>query len=212
MVRLLIATRSRHKLREIRTILGEVPGLDLVDLPGAAVPRSEAEEGIERFDTFEENARAKAAYFRDITGLPTVADDSGLVVDALDGGPGVRSKRFAPGTEGLEPDERDRRNNEHLLELLGDLPLRARTARYVCVAALARADGRVETFRGGVEGRILDGPRGQGGFGYDPLFFHPGLDRTFGQATPEEKEAESHRGQAFRALARFLRSEWGVQP
>ena len=200
-MRLLVATRSGHKLREIRTILGEVPGVELLDLNDVGVGYAADEEEIEVFETFEENAAAKARYFRDRTGMPTVADDSGLVVDALDGAPGVHSKRFAPPSRDLSPEDRDRANNEHLLELLGDLELPQRTARYVCVAVLEPGG---TALRGEVEGLILDEPRGEGGFGYDPLFFHPPAGRTFGELSAREKDQRSHRGAAFRALASHL--------
>ncbi len=200
-MRLLVATRSGHKLREIRTILREFASMRLLDLNDAGVPYAEEEEEIEVFDSFEENARAKARFFRRRTGLLTVADDSGLVVDALNGQPGIHSKRFAPNTGGLSPLERDRANNAHLVELLRPLELAERTARYVCVVAL---EPEGEVFRGEVEGLILDEARGEGGFGYDPHFFHPPSGRTFGEMSSADKHAHSHRGKAFRALAERL--------
>lgn len=182
-----------------------VPGLDLIDLNDAGVKPSEEEEGIEAFDTFAENAVAKARYFRERTGLPTVADDSGIVVDALDGAPGVRSKRFSPDAAGLSGEERDRDNLQHLLRLLGDLPLARRTGRYVCVAALDMgADEEPHTFTGTAEGLILGRPRGRGGFGYDPIFFDQHTGKSFAELTPAEKDAISHRGGAFRELGRYL--------
>lgn len=203
---LLVATRSRHKMVEIRKILSGVPDLRVLDLDAVEVPRSEDEDELEPYDTFEANARSKAAYFRRLTDLPTVADDSGLEVDALDGAPGVRSKRFAPAGEGLEGRARDRANNDHLVELLSDVPISERTARFVCVAVLDRGGDRVEVFRGETEGLILDRPRGTGGFGYDPHFFHRELGRTFAEMSREEKNRLSHRGRAFRALAGHLES------
>lgn len=200
----LVATRSAHKLAEIGKILADVPGLQLTDLEGAAVPESDEERGLERFATFEENAVAKARYFAAKSGIPSLADDSGLEVDALDGRPGVRSRRFAHA-DGLPPDVQDRLNNERLLELLGGTSPSQRTARYVCVAALAFPDGTAYTFRGVANGLILGCPRGTGGFGYDPLFYDRGIGRTFAELTPEEKNERSHRGEAFRAVARFLR-------
>jgi len=126
---LVLATRSTHKIKEIRTILDVVPNLRVLDLTEASVPYDDAEEDLEPFDTFEENAASKAAYFQRITGLPTVADDSGIEIELLGGAPGVRSKRFAPdqSLSGLALDEA---NNEHLLASLGDAPLAERTARY----------------------------------------------------------------------------------
>lgn len=123
-------------------------------------------------------------------------------MDALDGAPGVRSKRFAPH-QGLAGEKRDRANNTYLLRLLGDRPLAERTAQYVCVAAVARGE-HVTTVRGEAHGLIAMSPTGEEGFGYDSLFFDPELDRTFGEISPEEKHARSHRGRAFRALARRL--------
>ncbi len=203
---LLLATRSPDKVREIRRILGPLAGLRLVDLDAAGVEVLREEDDVEVYDTFEENARAKALYFHRRTGFPTVADDSGLVVDALEGAPGVRSKRFAPDSDVLSGLERDRANNEHLLSLLGDLELSRRTARYVCVASLI--DGGEESFfRGEAEGLILGLPRGRGGFGYDPLFYDRGLGLTFAEIEGEEKNRRSHRGKAFRKLRHHLLEE-----
>lgn len=202
-MKLVAATRSAHKLAEIRRILSGVAGVELVDATAAGVPPSPEEEGIEAFDTFEENALAKANWFHERTGLPALADDSGLAVEALGGAPGVRSRRFAPG-EFADPDSQDRANNEHLLSLLGDLPLAERTARYVCVAALVRPGLPPLVRRGEAEGLILGLPRGKGGFGYDPLFYDRELGATFAEVAPEEKHARSHRGRAFRALAQAL--------
>jgi XTP/dITP diphosphohydrolase len=206
-VKLLVATRSDHKLEEIRSILAPVPGLELLGLDEAGIPVSPKEDGLEPHDTFEENALSKARYFHRLSGLPTVSDDSGLAVDALGGAPGVRSKRFAPGD--AIGRVRDRANNEYLIERLQGVPEAERTARYVCVVALVEAGAPARTFRGEVEGRIAEVPSGEGGFGYDPLFHVPELGRTFGDATAAEKHARSHRGRAFRALAAALRSTDG---
>jgi XTP/dITP diphosphohydrolase len=204
-VKVVVATRSADKLREIRQVLRGVRGIELVDLNDAAVAESPEEDSIERFASFEENARGKADYFAALTGLPTIADDSGIAVDALGGAPGVRSKRYAPATDGLSGEERDRANLLHLLTALDGRPLGERGARYVCVAALDLGDGRGPTlFRGEVEGLLLDRPRGFGGFGYDPIFFHPPSGRTFAELLPPEKDAVSHRGAAFRALGEAL--------
>lgn len=202
-MRLLVATRSVHKLGEIRAILADVPGVELVGLDDVGVEPSPAEDGLEPHDTFEANAESKARYFHALTGLPTVADDSGLAVDALGGRPGVRSKRFAPG--GLDGLARDRANNRHLVELLTEVAPEERTARYVCAVALVEGAGPVRTVRGECEGRILAEERGEGGFGYDPLFLVPDLERTFAEVSAAEKHARSHRGRAFRALAELLR-------
>ncbi len=208
MMDLLLATRSTHKLREIRKILDAVPNLRVLDLNEVGVSYDAAEEDLEPHDTFEENAASKAAYFQKIAGLPTVADDSGIEIDLLDGAPGVRSKRFAP-ERGLANLALDQANNEHLLVLLHGTPLAERTARYVCVAVLNRGLNRgdpddVTVVRGEAPGLILDAPQGSGGFGYDPLFFDEELGKTFAEIAPEEKNARSHRGKAFRALAERL--------
>jgi XTP/dITP diphosphohydrolase len=198
---LVLATRSTHKIEEIRKILEVVPDLRVLDLTEAGVPYDAVEEDLEPYDTFEENAASKASYFQGITGMPTVADDSGIEIDLLGGAPGVRSKRFAPdrGFEGLALDQA---NNAHLLASLGDAPLAERTGRYVCVAVLNRGDPRdVTVLRGEAPGLILNAPRGSGGFGYDPLFLDEQLGKTFAEIAPEEKNARSHRGKAFRALA-----------
>lgn len=199
-MQLLVATRSKDKMREIRHILDSVPGLTLLSLEEADVPYDPEEEGLEPYETFEENARSKARYFQRKTGLPTVADDSGIEVDALGGAPGVRSKRFAPPSD----EERDQANNHHLLTLLSGRPPEERGARYVCVAVLVD-DGRPTLItRGEATGVILETPRGREGFGYDPLFFDVELDKTFAQLTEAEKNERSHRGRAFRALAEAL--------
>jgi len=201
---LVLATRSRHKIIEIQKILEVVPGLRVLDLIEVGVPYDPIEEDLEPHETFEENAASKAAYFQRITRRPTVADDSGIEIDLLGGAPGVRSKRFAPD-RGLADLALDDANNEHLIESLGDAPLQARTGRYVCVAVLKRGDGdEVTVVRGEAPGLILSAPRGSGGFGYDPLFFDEELEKTFGEASPEEKNGRSHRGKAFRALAAGL--------
>jgi len=201
---LVLATRSTHKMQEIRKILEVVPNLQVLDLTEAGVRYDAAEEDLEPYDTFEENAASKALYFQKITGLPTVADDSGIEIDLLGGAPGVRSKRFAPD-RGLTDFALDQANNEHLLVSLGDAPAADRTARYVCVAVLHRGDpDDVTIVRGEAPGRILNAPQGSGGFGYDPLFLDEELGKTFAEIAPDEKNALSHRGKAFRALAERL--------
>ena len=200
---LLVATRSEHKIREIRRILADVPGLVVKSPDEAGVPYDPVEEELEPFETFEENARSKAEYFQSKSALVTVADDSGIEVDALGGAPGVRSKRFAPDT-GLTGLDRDLANNRHLVERLEGREASERTARYVCVAALVHGDGQVAHFRGEAPGVIVSDPVGDGGFGYDPHFFDPELGCTFAQISAEEKNARSHRGRAFKALALAL--------
>ncbi len=201
---LVVATRSKDKMGEIRRILAEVPELTVIDLDEAGVAYDAAEERLEPYDTFEDNARSKAEYFHARTGLPTVADDSGLQVDALDGAPGVRSKRFSPD-EGLEGKERDEANNRHLLKLLEGKGPQERGAHYTCVAVLVDRGSDPVVCRGEAAGVILPARRGEGGFGYDPLFFDLALGRTFAEITREEKNARSHRGAAFRALAKVLK-------
>ncbi len=203
-MRLVVATRSRHKMREIREILSGVEGLEVLSLDDAGVPYEEEEEHLEPHDTFEENARSKALHFFGKTGCPTVADDSGLEVETLQGAPGVRTKRFAPGDD-LEGEARDLANNAHLLGLLEGRAPEERGARYVCVAALARGEEGVRCFRGEAPGRVLEAPRGTGGFGYDPVILDEASGRSFAELTPEEKNDRSHRGRAFRALEEALR-------
>ena len=201
---LVLATRSTHKIKEIRGILEVVPHLRVLDLTEAGVRYDAAEDDLEPYDTFEKNAASKASYFQRITGLPTVADDSGIEIDLLGGAPGVRSKRFAPD-QGLADLTLDQANNEYLLASLGDAPLADRTGHYVCVAVLNRGDpDDIAVVRGEARGLILNAPQGSGGFGYDPLFFDEELGKTFAEIAPEEKNARSHRGKAFRALAARL--------
>jgi len=202
---LLVATRSAHKIREIRGIMADVPGVRVLGLDEAGIEPDAAEEGLEPFETFEENARSKAEYFHARSGLVTVADDSGLEVDALGGAPGVRTKRFAPET-GLSGSEQDAANNRYLVTRMQGTEPPERGARYVCVAALVRRPGAVEWFRGEAEGLITLEPAGEGGFGYDPHFFDPELGLTFAQISADAKNARSHRGKAFARVADALRT------
>ena len=172
----------------------------MIDLRAAGVAESPVEADIESFDTFEENALAKARYFHARTGRPTLADDSGLEVAALGGRPGVHSKRWS-GRDDLSGGELDAENNRLLLASLAGAP--DRDARYVCAAAFADG-GRELVVRGSVEGRITDEPSGSHGFGYDPYFFSTELGRTFGVASIEEKATVSHRARAFRALLKAI--------
>ena len=208
-MKLVVATRSAGKMREIRRILADVPGLTVLDLDEVGIAPDPMEADLEPYETFEENALSKARYFLERTGLPTVADDSGISVDALDGAPGVRSKRFAPdaGSDavGLEGVELDQANNRHLVSRLEGVPTEDRTARYVCVTAFLDGAGEPVFHRGEAEGVVLDQPRGDGGFGYDPHVLVPGTETTYAELTPEEKDARSHRGSAFRQLATLLR-------
>jgi XTP/dITP diphosphohydrolase len=195
--KVVLATRNAGKLVELRRILGplgiELLGLDDVD-PFEPAPETAPD--------FAGNALAKAREATAHTGLPAVADDSGLAVDALNGMPGVLSARWS-GLRGAAAD-RDRANLELVLDQLVDVPDERRGARFVCAAAYALPDGRTDVVEGTVEGSLLRAPRGTGGFGYDPIFVPTGSDRTTAEMAPEEKDAVSHRGQAFRALAPVL--------
>lgn len=200
--RVLVATRNAHKLAEIRDLLGDLP-VDFLSLTEAGLERRDEEDRIEVHDTFDENAAAKARYFRDRSGgLSTVADDSGLCVEALDGGPGVHTKRFAP-PEMAERWGRDEANNRHLLETLEGVPTEERSAHYHCSVAV-ETEGESFTVEGKVYGRIAEEPRGDGGFGYDPLFVVPELGGTYAELPPDVKQATSHRARAFRKLRAWL--------
>jgi XTP/dITP diphosphohydrolase len=203
-VKLLFATRSAGKQTEIRRVL-KASGHEVVFPDDAGVPESLLEEGLELADSFETNARAKAEYFLKKTGLPTVADDSGLEVLSLGGQPGVRSRRWANASG--TPEAIDRANNAELLRRLRGAAEPRRRARYRCVLVLLRAPGALpEVFDGSCGGSILEEPRGTGGFGYDPLFLSDDLGKSFGEASPEEKDAVSHRGRALAALIARLNS------
>jgi XTP/dITP diphosphohydrolase len=197
-VRALLASRNAKKLGELRRILAatgievEVVGLD--DVP--AYPEA-PETGL----TFEENALLKARGGARATGLPTVADDSGIAVDVLNGMPGVLSARWAGRHGG------DRANLELVLGQVADVPDEHLGAEFVCAAALAFPDGREYVTHGRQPGRLIREPRGEGGFGYDPIFVAAGHTRTNAELTPEEKDAISHRGQAMRGLAEILRAQ-----
>jgi XTP/dITP diphosphohydrolase len=201
---LLLATRNRGKLLELRALFAGL-SVALVDLAELGLAESAAEDALEAFETFEENALAKARHFHARSGLPTVADDSGLSVGALRGAPGVRSKRFANASGAS--DAIDEANNVKLLAELGDAS--DRTAWFVCAAAYVDADRSLVT-RGEVPGRVLQSARGTGGFGYDPLFLSDELGQTFAEASLEAKETVSHRGRAFRALVAELRRSGAV--
>jgi XTP/dITP diphosphohydrolase len=215
---LLIATSNKGKVVEIASLLKglDCQAIGLEDLP--QVPPPVEETGT----TFVENAIIKADYYHAASGLLTLADDSGLEVDALDGRPGVYSARY--GGEGLSSDQQI----ALLLEEMKNAPEEKRTARFVCVVALVGAAGETadkrefawhldgalvdspvrpqirQTFEGRCEGRIALAPRGAGGFGYDPIFIDAELDRTFAELSPEEKSSRSHRGKALRAAIRYI--------
>jgi XTP/dITP diphosphohydrolase len=197
----LLATRNEHKLLEIQDLLGELD-IQVLSLTDAGVGRHPAEDSLEVFDSFEGNALAKARYYRSRSDLPTIADDSGLCVDALDGAPGIHSRRFAPAEFRGDLDE-DEANNRWLLDRLSSIPDERRGAHYRC--ALALVDGRRSLLvNGTVHGRIAIEPRGDNGFGYDPLFVVTGGDCTFGELPPEVKAARSHRADAIRRLRPWL--------
>lgn len=198
--RLVVATRNVDKLREIREILADAPYLEVIGLDDAGIRYTPEEDELECFETFEENARAKARFFAARCGLLTLADDSGLCVDALAGAPGVRSRRFAPATGG----DQDQANNLLLLRRLHGVAEGERTARYICALALVSPEGEEHVFFGACDGLILLQPRGTGGFGYDPLFFVPEERMTFGELPPARKNRVSHRARALRALRRHL--------
>ena len=197
--RLLVATRSTHKLRELRELLGPLAA-ELVSLDGIALPGDAIEDG----ETFAANAAKKARFFAALSGLPTLADDSGLEIDALGGGPGVRTRRYAG------EDATDEQNNVKLLAALAGLASERRGARYRCALALALPelsgprDGMpVRLAHGTCEGRIATAPRGDGGFGYDPIFepaVEPPGGRTLGEWSAEAKHRISHRGKAARRM------------
>lgn len=190
-MRFVLATANAHKAREIQDVVaGTGLPIELLARPARIPPVEEDRE------TLEDNARLKARSVRDATGEAAIADDTGLEVDALGGAPGVRSARFAG------PNATDRDNVALLLERLRDVPLERRRARFVTVAVASFPDGRELAAIGTVEGTIASEPRGEAGFGYDPVFMADlGDGRTFAEMSPEEKRTCSHRGRAFRTLA-----------
>jgi XTP/dITP diphosphohydrolase len=188
--RLLFATTNAGKLKELRGLVGDaVEVVSLRDLPPVPEP-------VEDGETFEANAEKKARAYAQATGLPSLADDSGLCVDALGGSPGVHSARYAPGD--------DRARYEKLLGELSGVPEERRTASFRCALCLAVPGGKSHTEVGRCEGRILHGPKGAHGFGYDPVFFIPALGKTMAELTSEEKAGVSHRGEAFRKMRPVL--------
>lgn len=198
---LLLATRSEDKAREIRRILAPVLGRrELIAPHQAGIEPSPEEDGLEIHNTFRANALAKAAYFHARTGLSVLADDSGLVVHALHGAPGVRSKRFS-GRNDLHGRELDRANTGLLLQRLEPVDEQLRAAHYACAAVLMPARAAALCAIGSVTGSIARSPAGDHGFGYDPIFYFPPLGATFGQVSLEVKNRCSHRAHAFRALA-----------
>ena len=200
MLQILAATTNKHKIQEFQAMLdatvdaGRVAILSPDTIPGFP-------ELVENGTTFEENAYLKAAAVTKATGEPAIADDSGLEVDALGGEPGVHSARYTGNHEDSDEDR-----NNLVLKKLGDLPLEKRTARFVSAICCTFPNGDVLRARGTIEGRILFAPRGENGFGYDPLFLPDGYDKTTAELSPEEKNAISHRGNALRIFKEELRN------
>ncbi|HKP87670.1 MAG TPA: RdgB/HAM1 family non-canonical purine NTP pyrophosphatase [Blastocatellia bacterium] len=191
-MRVLLATTNKGKILELRRILGGL-GVDVVGLEDC-----ESTEEIETGSTFAENALLKARHYSKLSGLPTIADDSGLEVEALGGAPGLRSARYAG------PEATDSERVTKLLDEMKSLPPESRAARFVCAAAIAW-DGGERVFTDEARGIVLDTPRGHDGFGYDPVFYYEPLAKTFAELTPSEKDEVSHRGRAFRQLAGWLK-------
>ncbi len=197
MKRVLVATSNEGKIRDL---VGAAAAhkIEIATLPNFAALPTVVEDGL----TFEANARKKAEHYSAYSdGELVIADDSGLEVDALQGAPGVRSARYAADEHKANDDDAnsaDEANNARLLRELHDVPEEYRTGRFVCVIAVARNGHTLATFHGKAEGVILHAPRGYNGFGYDPLFFFPEIEKTFAELTAEEKARYSHRGAAFR--------------
>jgi XTP/dITP diphosphohydrolase len=204
MIRVLIATTNPGKVRDFVGAASPL-GVAIESLPNFASVPTALEDGL----TFEANARKKAEYYSTYApGEIVLADDSGLEVDALGGAPGVHSARYAadqPHLVGNNTD--DQANNARLIRELRKIPPQNRTARFVCVIAAARDGQILNIFRGQAEGTMLDSPRGAGGFGYDPLFYFPSIQKTFAELTPEEKAKYSHRGVAFRQFLDWYMSK-----
>ena len=198
-MKLLLATRNKKKLVELRRVLETAaPHVELLGLDDVESYPEAPETGL----TFEENALLKAREAVQFTGLPSIGDDSGLAVDALNGMPGVFSARWS-GLPSGAPD-RDGANLRLVLAQVGDVPDEHLGGAFVCAAALVYPDGREEVLRGEMRGRLIRAPRGDGGFGYDPIFVADGYELTTAELPPDEKDAISHRGKAFRALAERL--------
>jgi XTP/dITP diphosphohydrolase len=199
-VRLLIATTNRDKIREIRTLLAG-SAVELVTLSDLAP----VEEPDETGETFQENARLKARYYAAHSQMLTAAEDSGLVIDALDGEPGVQSARF------LRADASYPERFAAIFERLVQHADRPRTARFVCALTVVDGDRIAFETTGTVEGLIATAPAGTAGFGYDPIFYYPPYGVTLAEVSEQEKLAVAHRGQAFRALAEWIRATTNAQ-
>jgi XTP/dITP diphosphohydrolase len=206
MNRILIATSNAGKLRDFAGAAAPF-GIEIATISNFASLPAAVEDGR----TFEENARKKAeSYSREVPGEMVLADDSGLEVDALKGAPGVHSARYAADAPHLmDNNTDDEANNTRLLRELKDVPPDKRTGRFVCVIAVARDGRTLQVFRGEAEGMILNRPRGTNGFGYDPLFYFPQIQKAFAELTPEEKAQYSHRGVAFRQFIAWYQATKG---
>ncbi|MFH1418134.1 MAG: RdgB/HAM1 family non-canonical purine NTP pyrophosphatase [Planctomycetota bacterium] len=205
--KILLATGNPGKFREISAVLSElVDGIDLPPIHWISLEDlpTQVPEPVEDQETFAANAALKACYYSHATGLWTLADDSGLEVDALGGAPGVRSARYSGLPPGAPREEVTRANNAKLIAALAGVGPDRRSARFRCCLALASGDRILATAEGTVEGRIIDEPRGAGGFGYDPHFLLPDLGKTTAELPPEEKNRISHRGKALQRLRVFL--------
>ena len=199
----LVATSNPGKLRDFAGAAAGF-GIEVESIPNFASLPPVAEDGM----TFEENATTKAeAYSRYVPGEIVLADDSGLEVDALGGAPGVRSARYAAAESQAASTAVDEANNARLLRELNQVPPEKRTARFVCLIVAARDGHTLHVVRGEAEGVLLDQPRGVNGFGYDPLFYFPPINKTFAQLTAQEKAQYSHRGTAFRKFLSWYRSQ-----
>ena len=196
-MKVVLASKNQHKLVEISAILGKL-NIDVILQSEVGVDIDVEETGT----TFEENSYLKAKAVMEATGLPALADDSGLCVDALNGGPGVYSARY-----GFDESLDDWGRLQLLLKNMEHVPDGQRTGRFVSVITLVRPDGSTVQARGEVEGIITREPHGKGGFGYDPIFYYPPYGKTFGEATPEEKNAVSHRGRALELFYNKMREE-----
>jgi len=195
--KLIIATGNAGKAKEFRALLGqEIEVLTLADFPKIVMPPEDAE-------TFSENALAKAKFVAETVGLPTLADDSGLVVDALDGAPGVRSARYVEGT--------DQDRYLALLDAMKDVAKDRRSARFVCAMAFVAIDGTSKSVEGTCEGHIVETPEGKNGFGYDPIFRPEGRDSTMATLTMDQKSSISHRGNATKKMLDVLETHFSLE-
>ncbi len=193
MEKLIFATGNENKMKEIRMILADA-GYEILSMKEAGIDADIVEDGT----TFEENAIIKAKAIRELCGCLVLADDSGLEIDYLNKEPGIYSSRY------MGEDTSYDLKNQNLISRLEGVPDEKRTARFVCAIAAAFPDGRIETRRGTIEGRIAYEPAGENGFGYDPIFYVPEFGKTTAELSPEEKNEVSHRGRALRMIREVL--------